>query len=138
MGWRVFLVVIPLIVVGRVIHIQSYWWCEGLIHPYIGTCLGTAVSNVGAIMFAWALALVAGWMSVVGYEPGKLGRILVWCGGPALFYLYIFQRLPMLVGAHYGLPEAHGYAYFIMCLVGTVLIAWLALYVNGKLQGLRK
>ena len=138
MGWRVVLVVIPLIVVGREIHIQSFWWCEGLIHPYIATCLGTSLSNIGSIVFAFALALVAGWQSVSGFVPGKMGNILVWCGGPALFYLYIYQRLPMLVGKHYGLPESHGYAYFITCLVATVLIAWLALYINGKLQGLRK
>ena len=138
MGWRIFLVVIPLMLVGREIHMPAYWWCEGLIHPYIGTCLGTAVANIGAVMFACGLALFAGWLSVAGYEPAKLGRILVWCGGPALFYLYIYQRVPMLVGKHYGLPESHGYAYFITCLVVTVLIAWLALYINGKLQGLRK
>ena len=135
MGWRVLFIVLPLVVVGRELHVQSYWWCEGLIHPYIASCLGTTLSNTGAVLFAGGIALLAGWLSVAGFMPTRMGKLLVWCGGPALFYLYIFQRLPMLVGDHFGMAASHGYAYFILCLVVTVALAWLAMWGNDKLFG---
>ncbi len=135
MGWRVLLLALPLLIVGRELHVQSYWWCEGLIHPYIASCMGTTLSNTGAVLFAGGVALLAGWLSVAGFSPAKNGKLLVWCGGPALFYLYIFQRLPMLVGDHFGMAASHGYAYFILCLVVTVALAWLAMWGNDKLFG---
>lgn len=135
MGWRVLLLALPLLIVGRELHVQSYWWCEGLIHPYIASCMGTTLSNTGAVLFAGGVALLAGWLSVAGVSPAGMGKLLVWCGGPALFYLYIFQRLPMLVGDHFGMAASHGYAYFILCLVVTVALAWLAMWGNDKLFG---
>lgn len=92
--------------------------------PLLSHWSGSMLSNVGSVLFAFGVALLTGSISLYFPHLSLPGRILAWCGGPALFYLYIYQRIPMILGAHYGMNIEVGNAYLLMCIVFTVLIAW--------------
>lgn len=48
---------------------------------------------------------------------------MVWLGGAALFPMYIFQRIPMILGHHLGLNENHTDFYVVGCLIASILLA---------------
>ena len=82
--------------------------------------------NAGAVLFALGVALLTGGISLAAPRLSVFGRILAWCGGPALFYLYIYQRIPMLVGAHYELHVSMPGYYAAVCilLLCLLLLPW--------------
>jgi hypothetical protein len=80
--------------------------------------------NVGSVLFATGVALLAGSWSILFPTVSGGGRWLAWCGGPALFYIYIYQRIPMLLGQRFGLASWSGNIYWCVCVCVTLLIAW--------------
>ncbi len=62
--------------------------------------------------------------------------------GSHVFSLYILQRLPMSFLKHYGHMEEHPYFYFILSMMGTIVLALLydkAIgYMDGKIWRKRK
>ena len=77
------------------------------------------VQNLGCVLFAVGVCMLSAGMRYVSTPS-----FLVWSGGAALFYLYIFQRIPMLMGKYWGICEAYPMVYQIACFIGTLLIAW--------------
>ena len=123
-----------------VVCVPAGWWlymhgggmAKGL--PFLTVWCGNMLVNAGAVLFALGVALVAGSISLVVPRLSACGRMLAWCGGPALFYLYIYQRMPMLVGAHFGIHTSMPGCYTAACIGITLLAAWLCV----RLQQLRR
>lgn len=115
---------------GWWLHMHGGGIAKGV--PLLTVWCGNMLVNAGAVLFALGVALLTGSISLAAPRLSVFGRILAWCGGPALFYLYIYQRIPMLVGAHYGLNIQMGELYAAVCVAGTVLIAWLCNRLSEK------
>lgn len=79
------------------------------------------LNNFSAILFALGVTLL---FSCV--ELKRNPSFLCWCGGSALFYLYIFQRIPMMIGAGAGWHTESPFMYELFCVVGTLANAWVA------------
>ena len=88
--------------------------------------------NVGSVLFATGVALLAGSWSILFPSVSTAGRWLAWCGGPALFYIYIYQRIPMLLGQRFGLASWSGNIYWCVCVCATLLIALGAVRFSGR------
>lgn len=54
-------------------------------------------------------------------------RFLCWCGGPALFSLFIFQRIPMMVGRYEEMNTNYPQIYIFLCIVLTLVLGWLGM-----------
>lgn len=93
------------------------------------------LANAGAVLFAMGVALLTGSLSLGAPQLNRCGKWLAWCGGSALFYLYIYQRIPMLLGAHWEMNRSMGTMYCAMCVGLTMLIAWLVLYAGRVIKG---
>lgn len=78
-------------------------------------------ANIGAIFFAFGILLI-----FAGFRFKRMPKFLCWSGGPALFFLYVFQRIPMLLGVHWGIHTIQPYLYEFFCLVVTLLLALLS------------
>lgn len=100
--------------------------------PLLTVWCGNMLVNAGAVLFALGVALLTGSISLAAPRLSVFGRILAWCGGPALFYLYIYQRMPMLVGAHFGVHVSSPRCYAAVCVIVTVLIAFALVWITGK------
>lgn len=74
------------------------------------------LNNISAILFAFGVTLIFFCISVQ-----KTPRFLCW----SLFFVYIFQRIPMLVGAKEGWNHESPFIYQLFCFVATLAIAWL-------------
>lgn len=103
-------------------------WLFGVLFMWLG-CVGhrswlgyDILGNIGAVLYAFGLCLMQGCVEWKRPLP-----LLVWCGGPALFYLYILQRLPMLVGAYFGWNTEYRDAYVAACFLLTLLLAYIAI-----------
>ncbi len=77
-----------------------------------------SMNNIAAILFAFGITLL---FSCISIRNPPL--FLCWSGGPALFYLYIFQRIPMIIGAKAEWNQHHLFLYELFCFVSTLLIA---------------
>ena len=77
--------------------------------------------NLGAIIFALGILFIFSAFSFKRYPT-----FLCWSGGSALFCLYIFQRIPMVVGAHWGWNTTSPWLYEGFCITATLVIAWLS------------
>lgn len=87
------------------------------------------LGNFGAILYALGICLLQGCISYRRPFP-----LLVWCGGPALFFIYIFQRLPMMVGAYFGWNIEYRDAYIAGCFVLSLMLAFGAIPLFKKLD----
>ena len=87
------------------------------------------LGNVGSILYASGICLLQGCISYKRPFP-----LLVWCGGPALFFIYILQRLPMMIGAYFGWNHDYREVYVAGCFVLTILLALLAIPLFKKLD----
>ena len=83
---------------------------------------------LGNMLFALAVVLFSMRVSLNN-------KVLRWCG-KHLFGLYILQRIPMIIFKDVGLADYNIYLYFILCLVVTVIIAFLFEKYTGKLWGI--
>lgn len=87
------------------------------------------LGNIGAVLYAAGLCIVQGCISWKRPLP-----LMVWAGGPALFYLYILQRLPMLIGAYFGWNLEYREAYVAGCFVLTGILAFGVIPLFKKLD----
>ena len=126
-GWLASLVCVP---AGWWLYMHGGGMAKGL--PLLSFWCGNMLVNAGAVLFALGVALLTGSISLAAPRLSVFGRILAWCGGPALFYLYIYQRMPMLVGAHFGIHDSSPMLYALVCIVMTVLIAWLIVQLQRR------
>lgn len=58
-------------------------------------------------------------------------RILLFLGKNA-FWIYILQRIPMIVFKHISITYSNRYVYFLLCLVVTIGIAFIASFIFNK------
>ena len=84
------------------------------------SCPYLPIVIAGSILFAFGLTLTYGCISF-----RRLPKFMVWAGGVALFPLYIFQRVPMIIGRHFGLNETHPHLYIAACLVVSIALAFI-------------
>lgn len=86
--------------------------------------------QIAAIMFAFCFVMLA--MRFKIHNP-----ILAYIGGPAMFSIYILQRIPMMLLQSTGLAN-QPIGYFISVLIGTLLLGWLFDKIFNKVwsQGL--
>ena len=89
------------------------------------------VRNVGCIVFAHGVCFF-----FAGVRFARVPAFLVWSGGAALFYLYIFQRIPMLVGKHGGMHVAYPLAYQVGCAICSLVIAWGACRIFPRMDAI--
>ena len=85
--------------------------------------------NIGAITFATGITLI---FSAVNFK--SIPSFLHWSGGSALFYLYIFQRLPMLIGYRLGWPTQSPYLYEVFCFCITIAIAFVCVQIFPRID----
>lgn len=126
-GWLASLVCVP---AGWWLHMHGGDLVKEL--PLLSFWCGSMLDNAGAVLFALGVALLTGSISLAAPRLSVCGRVLAWCGGPALFYLYIYQRIPMLVGSHYELHTSMPEFYAAACVIVTVLIAFSLVRIAGK------
>lgn len=88
------------------------------------------LNNISAILFAFGVTLV---FSCVSLE--RTPWFLCWCGGVGLFFLYIFQRIPMLIGARAGWNAEFPFIYQLFCVVVTLFIAWCTCKIFPMISG---
>lgn len=94
-------------------------------------CPALVAAIAGSILFATGIALMYGCITF-----RHLPKPLVWVGGAGLFPLYIFQRIPMMTGAHYGLNTYSPTLYTIICMIATAILAIAASRLFRKLDSL--
>lgn len=81
------------------------------------------VDNIGGAMFALGITWIYACFSFK-----RIPHFLLWSGGVALFYIYILQRIPMMLGVYWGFNSSHPMAYIICCTVATILLAGVFVY----------
>lgn len=123
---------------AAVVLLPAGWWVYDSASeltrgwPVLSCWSGNMLANAGAVLFALGVALLTGSLSLGAPQLNRCGKWLAWCGGPALFYLYIYQRMPMLVGAHFGVHVSSPRCYAAVCVIVTVLIAFALVWITGK------
>ena len=85
--------------------------------------------NIGAIAFAMGITFI---FSVIHFK--RTPQFLNWSGGAALFYLYIFQRIPRLIGYRLAWNTQRPYLYEIFCLCVTIAIALVCIQVFPRID----
>ncbi|MBE6409980.1 MAG: acyltransferase family protein [Akkermansia sp.] len=88
-------------------------------------------SNIPTVIFAMGVCLT---FSCIRMR--KIPAFLSWSGGPALFTLYIFQRIPMIIGVNEGLKDSYPQVYILCCLLGTLFLGWLGMKFFSALDKL--
>ena len=76
------------------------------------------VDNIGGIMFALGVTWI-----FAAFSFKQTPRFLLWSGGIALFYLYILQRIPMMLGVYWGINSSQPTLYNVACMIITILLA---------------
>ena len=105
-----------LLIIGYCLHIntaQVYW--------HLGLPAGAPrlpAMMAGSVVFALGLTITYGCVTF-----RMLPRVMVWMGGAALFPMYIFQRIPMILGHHFEFNQTHTDLYVAGCLVAGMLLA---------------
>lgn len=88
-------------------------------------------ANIGAILFATGVMFIFSALSLK-----RVPAFLCWSGSSALFFLYIFQRIPMMVGAYLGWHTNHPYLYEFFCIAITIALAWVSVRAFNRLDSL--
>lgn len=89
------------------------------------------VQNLGCIIFGLGTL----WL-FAGIRFRRTPKFLVWSGGSALFYLYVFHQLPMLLGKHWLSNTESPLIYQAMCIIVTIVLAWAACRIFARLDAL--
>lgn len=84
------------------------------------------IINILSMLFFTALVVAA------SMRVSFFNKALSWCG-KYLFEIYILQRVPMKLLKSYGIAQDNVYLYFIICLVITLVLAYLFSVVTNKL-----
>lgn len=90
------------LIIGSYIYISFYRHTRLLVY------------NVAAILFCLVLVFLS-------MKISFKSRILSWCG-KNLFWLYILQRIPMILFQYYGISERNSYLYLLVCLGGVIVL----------------
>ncbi|MBQ8210166.1 MAG: acyltransferase family protein [Clostridia bacterium] len=116
----------------KIININDTMWLFSFVVATAAAYITWQLKNdslvfnlLGNMLFALAVVLFTMRVSLNN-------KVLRWCG-KNLFGLYILQRIPMIIFREVGLADCNIYLYFIICLVVTVIIAWLFEKYIGKL-----
>lgn len=110
-------------------------WIWGIILVPVSLCLYSFMpwrpyyNNLSAILFAFGVTLVFSCISL-----RTVPDFLRWSGGPALFYLFIFQRIPMIIGANADWNHEHLFLYQMFAFVCTLLMAVVCTRIFPKLD----
>lgn len=91
-------------------------------HLYLPAFFANWLRNISTVSFALGVCL---FFSCIRLK--RLPRFLCWSGGPALFTLYIFQRIPMIIGKNEGICSAYPQLFILLCFVATLVLGWLGL-----------
>ena len=67
-----------------------------------------------SILFTLAIVLIT-------VKINLKSKILVWCG-KNLFWLYILQRIPMMILSKIGYAENNAYRFALICIVATIIL----------------
>lgn len=100
-------------------------WCLGMVLIPVSLLMyhlllrQAYLTNFPAILFALGVTLLFSCISLK-----RSPRFLCWSGGAGLFFLYIFQRIPMMIGARAGWNADSPFFYQLFCVVVTLGIAW--------------
>ena len=125
-GKYILVLVLLFICVGQYLHINGYY----LTHlPVLNFWAGSLIANSGAGFFALGMALFAGWLSLVSPKLSRAAGFLSYCGGPALFYIYMLHMIPLMLGQQFGL-SAYGECYLVVSLLITAILTYVALQVD--------
>ena len=81
------------------------------------------VDNIGGAIFALGITWIYACFSFK-----RIPHFLLWSGGIALFYIYILQRIPMMLGVYWSFNLSHPMAYIICCTIATIFLAGLFVY----------
>lgn len=87
------------------------------------------LNNISAIIFALGVTMVFSCISLK-----RIPVVLSWSGGAGLFYLYIFQRIPMIIGANHEWQQYSTFLYQLFCFVITLLLAFGASILFSKID----
>lgn len=115
------------LMVYRVLPVQINFRLGGVVPPAVLVL----VQNLGCILLAVGVCLLS-----AGVRWVRTPLFLVWSGGAALFYLYIFQRIPMMIGKSWGLHETCPTAYQTACFICTLIIAWVCCRIFPRVDSL--
>ncbi len=102
-------------------------WCLGMVLIPVSLLMyhlllrKAYLTNFPAVTFAFGVMLVFSCISLK-----RSPRFLCWSGGAGLFFLYIFQRIPMMIGVRAGWNTDSPFFYQLFCVVATLVIAWCA------------
>lgn len=87
------------------------------------------LANSYHMLYAAGIVLI---MSCISFK--KLNPFMVWCGGPALFYLYIFQRIPMIIAKHIDFAPSMRPVYMLTAAVSSLILAAAAMFLFKRLD----
>lgn len=122
---------ILLIIAGHFVY-RRFLQCDGLSDWISDTMLCKMyVQNWGCIIFALGIL----WF-LSNIKFARKPTFLVWCGGTGVFFLYVFHELFMLLGIHLGLNYEHPTTYQAMCIILTLVLAWLFCKIMPRLDAL--
>ena len=93
-------------------------------HSSAALILYYLVDNFGSIMFAVG---VTWFFAALTFKQAP--SFLLWSGGSALFYIYILQRIPMMLGVYWGVNYSHPTLYNTACMLITILLAFVFVFV---------
>ena len=129
---------IPVAILGGALIYLGLIIYKLLINPDVVELMGRPtllsrayVQNVGCIVFAVGVL----WL-FAAFRFNRTPRFLVWCGGSALFYIYVFQRIPMLLGQYWKLNQYSTILYSALCIIITLVLAWFACRIFPRLNTL--
>ena len=86
------------------------------------------VFNIISILFALLLYLTTLKLSIHNCVLNWLGKYTFW--------IYILQRIPMIVLKQVGLASVNKFLYFFVCLAATLVLAVVMKFVSGKIENL--
>lgn len=120
---------LPIGIIGIICFVSG--WETFLYFQRTTSIVSILLQNAGSILFAMGVCFI-----FAGIRLSRKPTFLIWSGGSALFYLYIFQRIPMLLGEHFELNIHHSFLYQAGCTSITILIAWICCRIFPRLDAL--
>lgn len=121
--------------IERIVNKNTVIWLLCFSVSAVGECLTVKYANSSFAIYTVSMLLFATVVVLFTMRVSLDNKILRWCG-KYLFGLYILQRIPMILFKSLGLASYNIYLYFALCLVVSVVLAWLFEKYTGKLWSL--
>ncbi len=86
------------------------------------------VFNIISIIFAFLIYLIT-------LKVSFNNKILNWIGKHT-FWIYVLQRIPMIIFRHVGLAKFNTYLYFAVCVAVTLLLSVIFKFISTKIEHL--